>query len=59
MKELAFARQRTIERLGETVPADIPIASAVDFILPLAGQLPAVDNCRSSSVGYRRQDELT
>ena len=27
--------------------------------LHLAGQLPAVDNCRSSSVGYRRQDELT
>ena len=58
MTELAFARLRTIVRLGEAVQ-DIPIVSAVDFILVLAGQLPAVDNCRSSSVGYRRQDELT
>ena len=44
MKELAFARQRTIERLGETVP-DIPIASAVDFILPV--------NCRRSTTAVR------
>ena len=33
MTELAFAIARTIVRLGEAVP-DIPIASAVDFILP-------------------------
>jgi len=26
--------------------------------LPVNSQLPAVDNCRSSSVGFRRQDEL-
>ena len=40
MTELAFARLRTIVRLGEAVP-DIPIASAVDFILPV--------NCRRST----------
>ena len=40
MTELAVARLRTIVRLGEAVP-DIPIASAVDFILPV--------NCRRST----------
>ncbi|EOD41890.1 hypothetical protein EMIHUDRAFT_461024 [Emiliania huxleyi CCMP1516] len=40
MTELAFARLRTIVRLGEAVP-DIPIASAVDFILPV--------NCRRTT----------
>jgi len=34
MTELAFARLRTIVRLGEAVP-DIPIPGAVDFILPV------------------------
>ena len=44
MTELAFARLRTIVRLGEAVP-DIPIASAVDFILPV--------NCRRSTTAVR------
>ena len=45
----------TIVRLGEALPVVFFERSG----LHLAGQLPAVDNCRSSSVGYRRQDELT
>ena len=56
MTELAFARLRTIVRLGEAVP-DIPITCAVDFILPVNCRRSTT--CRSSSVGYRRQDELT
>ena len=44
MTELAFAIARTIVRLGEAVP-DIPIASAVDFILPV--------NCRRSTTAVR------
>ena len=44
MTELAFAILRTIVRLGEAVP-DIPIASAVDFILPV--------NCRRSTTAVR------
>ena len=34
MKKLAFARLRTIVRLGKTVPM-VFFASAVDFILPV------------------------
>ena len=52
MTELAFARLRTIVRLGEAVP-DIPITCAVDFILPVNCRRSTT--CRSSSVGYRRQ----
>ena len=46
MTELAFARLRTIVRLGEAVP-DIPITSAVDFILPV--------NCRRYPTLLERQ----
>ena len=46
----------TIVRLGEALPVVFFFERSG---LHLAGQLPAVDNCRSSSVGYRRQDELT
>ena len=56
MTELAVARLGTIVRLGEALPVVFFFERSG---LHLAGQLPAVDNCRSSSVGYRRQDELT
>jgi len=46
MTELAFARLRTIVRLGEAVP-DIPITSAVDFILPV--------NCRRSTLPFEQR----
>ena len=46
MTELAFARLRTIVRLGEAVP-DIPIASVVDFTLPV--------NCRRYPTLLERQ----
>ena len=44
MKKLAFARLRTIVRLGKTVPM-VFFASAVDFILPV--------NCRRSTTAVR------
>ena len=44
MTELAFARLRTIVRLGKTVPM-VFFASAVDFILPV--------NCRRSTTAVR------
>ena len=51
MTELAFARLRNIVRLGKAVP-DIPIASVVDFILPVNCRPPAqTSKMKSTALG--------
>ena len=53
LRALVSNQKSTILKLGPQAVPDIPITSAVDFILPVNCRRSTT--CRSSSVGYRRQ----